>query len=152
MEFAALNENSGSTKRIVIVGSGIAGLAAAEEFERLGINDFVILEARNRYGGRVWDLEDSKISLGANWIHGLLPSNPMTELVKKQGLLLHPTSPDDNPGDDTILVDLGRESDMGNKYDSLSSSSSRLQQEAINEKLENQSKEVSVISNEVYSS
>mmetsp|Transcript_30029 Transcript_30029/g.30482 ORF Transcript_30029/g.30482 Transcript_30029/m.30482 type:complete len:623 (-) Transcript_30029:160-2028(-) len=148
MEDVVHNE---TTKQIVILGCGIAGLAAAEELERLGINDFVILEARNRTGGRVWDIQESKISLGAHWIHGLIPSNPIHELAMSQRLLVHPTSPDDDPGDDTMLVELERGTD--DKFNTnisvltTSNGSSPAQLQSLN-----LSKEVSVISNEVYSS
>ncbi len=38
--------------RVVVVGAGFTGLSAATELERAGI-DFVLLEARDRVGGRV---------------------------------------------------------------------------------------------------
>ena len=37
--------------KIVVVGAGLAGLTAAREFQRSGV-DAVVLEARDRVGGR----------------------------------------------------------------------------------------------------
>lgn len=40
-------------KRIVIIGAGIAGLACANRLRQLGFNNVIVLEARNRIGGRI---------------------------------------------------------------------------------------------------
>jgi monoamine oxidase len=57
----------------VIIGAGAAGLAAAAELARRG-KSAVILEARDRIGGRVWSLEvpglPIPVELGAEFIHG----------------------------------------------------------------------------------
>lgn len=61
---------------IVIVGAGIAGLAAAA---RLSLHDIpvIMLEARDRVGGRIFTRRDAvcdcPIELGAEFIHGLPP-------------------------------------------------------------------------------
>lgn len=41
------------TCRVVIIGAGMAGLSAANHLMKNNIHDFVILEARNRVGGRI---------------------------------------------------------------------------------------------------
>ena len=38
--------------QVIILGSGMAGLAAAKELIENGITDILILEAQNRVGGR----------------------------------------------------------------------------------------------------
>src|SRR5687767_11045732 len=48
---------SGKPARILIVGAGLSGLAAAFELDKLG-HDVVILEAQNRIGGRVLTLRE----------------------------------------------------------------------------------------------
>jgi monoamine oxidase len=42
-----------SDVRVVVIGAGLAGLAAADALRRRGI-DVVVVEARDRVGGRVW--------------------------------------------------------------------------------------------------
>lgn len=58
---------------IIIVGAGAAGLAAARELCDAGQN-VVILEARNRIGGRIHTHSDSSpVELGAEFVHGKPP-------------------------------------------------------------------------------
>jgi monoamine oxidase len=52
-EHFALPAGSGTGKRVVILGAGIAGLVAAYELRRAGYH-VTVLEARDRVGGRVW--------------------------------------------------------------------------------------------------
>ena len=47
----------GKPKKVVIVGAGIAGLAAGYELKRAGHTP-IILEAQRRVGGRVYTLRD----------------------------------------------------------------------------------------------
>lgn len=71
---------------VVIVGAGAAGLAAALELQKAGI-DFVILEARDRAGGRMFTIKSeagNKIELGAELVHGLVPE--LINLVKAANL------------------------------------------------------------------
>ncbi|MCS6812122.1 MAG: FAD-dependent oxidoreductase [Cyanobacteria bacterium] len=71
-------------KRIVIVGAGLAGLAAARELHKQG-HDVVVVEARQRIGGRVWtstEWPDVPLDFGASWIHGT-QGNPLTDLAEQ---------------------------------------------------------------------
>ncbi|ESO00558.1 hypothetical protein HELRODRAFT_175520 [Helobdella robusta] len=74
----------------VIIGGGIAGVKAGETFVRKGFNDFVILEASNKLGGRISSVvvEPSKVivEFGANWIHGV-DANPIFKIAKENNLL-----------------------------------------------------------------
>lgn len=56
----------------IVVGAGIAGLTAARLLTDAGRRT-VVLEARDRIGGRVWtDRSDGYVTdLGASWIHGI---------------------------------------------------------------------------------
>lgn len=59
------------TGKVIIVGAGAAGLSAGYLLERSGV-DFEIIEAADRYGGRVkhtTDFVDFPVDLGAEWIH-----------------------------------------------------------------------------------
>lgn len=48
-----------SKHKVIIIGSGIAGLAAATHLSQHDMNDFIILEAQNRIGGRICSTEIS---------------------------------------------------------------------------------------------
>jgi monoamine oxidase len=66
------------TDRVAVVGAGLAGLAAAEALLRGG-REVVVLEARERVGGRVWSqrLENgATVEMGAEFI---LPGNTVLE-------------------------------------------------------------------------
>jgi monoamine oxidase len=54
----------------VIVGAGFAGLTAARELVRNGVKDVVVLEARNRVGGRTWTrrLGGVDYDVGGQWL------------------------------------------------------------------------------------
>lgn len=45
--------------QVVIVGAGLAGLAAAQRLYQTGIRDVIVLDAQNRIGGRVQTLDHS---------------------------------------------------------------------------------------------
>ena len=71
--------------KVIIVGAGASGLAAAKVLEQNNI-DYIILEATNRYGGRLkkdTTLADFPIDIGAEWLH----SAPITlnKLKGKRG-------------------------------------------------------------------
>ena len=71
-------------KRIVVIGAGVAGLAAAQELHTQG-HEVLVVEARDRIGGRIWTSlkwPDMPLDLGASWIHGT-EGNPLTELAEQ---------------------------------------------------------------------
>ncbi len=76
-------------KKIIIIGAGIAGLAACTRLQEYGF-DVTILEARNRCGGRV-RIDHTlgvPVGLGAGWIHGV-DNNPITQLVCAYLIISH---------------------------------------------------------------
>ncbi len=48
-----MDGDSPERRKIVIVGAGLAGLVCAKELERLGVTDYLLLEAEAEPGGRV---------------------------------------------------------------------------------------------------
>ena len=55
----ALPKGSGSGRRVVVLGAGIAGLVAAYELRQAGYA-VTVLEARNRVGGRAWTIRSNE--------------------------------------------------------------------------------------------
>ena len=64
----------GSDFDVVVIGGGMAGAAAARETSRSGLRT-LLLEARNRLGGRTYyaPFGDHNIELGANYLYWLQP-------------------------------------------------------------------------------
>ncbi|XP_043103576.1 polyamine oxidase (exo-N4-amino) 1 [Puntigrus tetrazona] len=75
--------------RVLVVGAGVAGLAAANKLREYGFNDVTVLEASDKIGGRVATaaLGNVCVDLGAQYIHGTSEKNPVYCLLKKTGLL-----------------------------------------------------------------
>ncbi|MBV9232566.1 MAG: FAD-dependent oxidoreductase [Candidatus Eremiobacteraeota bacterium] len=61
---------------VIVIGAGVAGLAAARELAQKSL-DVIVLEARERVGGRVWarspDPNLPPAELGAEFLHGRAP-------------------------------------------------------------------------------
>ena len=71
-----------SKGNILIIGAGIAGLAAARQLKSSGFQ-VTVLEGRNRIGGRIYTDRNLglPIDLGASWIHGI-NKNPIGKLAQ----------------------------------------------------------------------
>lgn len=79
---------------MVIIGAGMAGLAAARKLADAG-RTVIVLEARDRIGGRLWTSRlwsDLPLDLGATWIHGDGAANPIANLALKAGARTGTTS------------------------------------------------------------
>jgi len=73
---------------IIVIGAGMAGIAAANQLNEYGFKDIVILEARDITGGRMLtdsSYENYRLDVGASWIHGT-KDNPIAELAEEYGI------------------------------------------------------------------
>ncbi|XP_018916026.1 lysine-specific histone demethylase 1A isoform X2 [Bemisia tabaci] len=75
--------------KAIIIGAGIAGLAAAQQLQQFGM-EVVVLEARDRVGGRIATFRKGSFvaDLGAMVVTGL-GGNPVTVLSKQISMELH---------------------------------------------------------------
>ncbi|WP_086479596.1 flavin monoamine oxidase family protein [Oceanospirillum sanctuarii] len=73
--------------RVAIIGGGVSGLYAAMLLEQKGISDYVLIEARDYFGGRVLSEPSMKdhIDLGATWFWPALQPD-FAQVVKDLGL------------------------------------------------------------------
>jgi monoamine oxidase len=95
-------------ERIVVIGAGIAGLAAARQLADGGF-DVTVIEARDRIGGRLhtvrpdgWGLP---LDLGASWVHDVRASG-LAALLRADGIATAPFDYDDA----AVLTGHGRRS------------------------------------------
>jgi monoamine oxidase len=74
----------GTAANVLVIGAGIAGLAAARSLQDQGVSVQVI-EGRDRIGGRIvtdYSWQDVSLELGSSWIHGI-SGNPIAKLVRQ---------------------------------------------------------------------
>jgi polyamine oxidase len=84
----------GDPERVIIVGSGFAGLAAANALRHAGV-ECIVLEARARIGGRAHTerVGGVPVDMGCSWIHEP-EGNVMSALAAQAGVARLPASPE----------------------------------------------------------
>ena len=67
--------------KILILGAGAAGLQTARTLHDAGMDDFIIIEAADRIGGRVHDTQFAgmNVELGAGWVY---PNSRTIDIVE----------------------------------------------------------------------
>lgn len=85
--FLSHGEATKRNAKVLVLGGGISGIAAAKTLSDMGIEDFVILEGTDRIGGRMRKrtFQGTTIEMGANWIQGV-KGNPIERLKEICGL------------------------------------------------------------------
>src|SRR4051794_13597966 len=79
---------------VAVVGAGAAGLAAAHELAGTGL-DVLLLEARERIGGRAWTVGEGlpfPRDLGCEWLHSA-DHNPWVDVAHKLGVAIDKSTP-----------------------------------------------------------
>ncbi|XP_050076230.1 spermine oxidase-like [Anopheles maculipalpis] len=74
--------------RVLIVGAGGAGIAAATRLLERGFKNLTILEAENRIGGRIHSVRRGQnvLDYGAQWVHGK-DNNFIYDMASEYGLV-----------------------------------------------------------------
>lgn len=79
---------------VVVVGGGAAGIAATRRLRDAGV-DVLLVEARDRLGGRAWTvntLAGFPVDLGCGWLHSA-DCNPWREIAASAGFSIDETPP-----------------------------------------------------------
>ena len=87
--------DGGSDFDVVVIGAGAAGLAAARRLMAAPVSVLVI-EARERIGGRAWSCPTRlgrALDLGCEWLHSA-DRNPWTEIARAMGFSIDQNLPD----------------------------------------------------------
>ncbi|XP_059613412.1 possible lysine-specific histone demethylase 1-like [Phlebotomus argentipes] len=79
--------------KVIVIGAGISGLIAAQQLRQFGM-DVVVLEARDRVGGRIATFRKNNYhaDLGAMVVTGIW-GNPITILSRQTGMEMVPIKP-----------------------------------------------------------
>jgi monoamine oxidase len=79
---------------VAVIGAGAAGIAAARRLREAGTVSMVVLEARERVGGRVHTIAPAGLPLdrGAEWLHSA-DRNPLPPIAQHLGFSVHRRPP-----------------------------------------------------------
>src|SRR5271167_1700797 len=80
---------------VAVIGAGAAGIGAARRLREAGMASIVVLEARDRVGGRVHTIAPTGFPLdrGAEWLHSA-DRNPLSPIAQRLGFSVHRRPPE----------------------------------------------------------
>src|SRR5262252_5371684 len=80
---------------VAVIGAGAAGIGAARRLREAGTLSIVVLEARERVGGRVHTITPAGFPLdrGAEWLHSA-DRNPLSPIAQHLGFSVHRRPPE----------------------------------------------------------
>src|SRR6266566_5259565 len=80
---------------VAVIGAGSAGIAAARRLVEAGHLSVLVLEARERAGGRAWTVEADGLpmDLGCEWLHSA-DRNVLVPLAEQLGFSINHQRPD----------------------------------------------------------
>ena len=80
---------------VAVIGAGAAGIGAARCLREAGMASMVVLEARDRVGGRVHTIAPAGFPLdrGAEWLHSA-DRNPLSPIAQRLGFSVHRRPPE----------------------------------------------------------
>jgi monoamine oxidase len=80
---------------VAVIGAGAAGIGAARRLQVAGTVSIVVLEARDRVGGRVHTIAPAGFPLdrGAEWLHSA-DRNPLSPIAQHLGFSVHRRPPE----------------------------------------------------------
>src|SRR3954452_15630607 len=84
-----------SEVEVAVIGAGAAGIAAGRRLAEAKCASFVVIEARERAGGRAWTVEREglPVDLGCEWLHSA-DRNRLMPLAERLGFSLSRCQPD----------------------------------------------------------
>src|SRR6516162_10428349 len=79
---------------VAVIGAGAAGIGAARRLREAGTVSVLVLEARDRVGGRVHTISPAGFPLdrGAEWLHSA-DRNPLSPIAQRLGFSVHRRPP-----------------------------------------------------------
>ena len=80
---------------VAVIGAGAAGIGAARRLREAGTVSLLVLEARDRVGGRVHTIAPKGFPLdrGAEWLHSA-DRNPLSPIAQRLGFSVHRRPPE----------------------------------------------------------